>query len=380
MNSFIQIISPTFAILAVLFTSFKWEGSNRKNSELQNKNMEVLVGTYTGKGSDGIYSLDFNPESGTLSNSHLLTDAKNPSFLTYDHRRRFVFAVNEGNEGMVSSFQWNHEQHSLNLISQQSSEGSSPCHLELNPEENLLAVANYGSGNISIYKVDDEGKIEANPTIFQHSGSGPVKPNQDGPRAHCVKFDLNGKFLYAVDLGIDQIVTYSVNGSKVGEQVSSVSMDPGDGPRHLIFHPNLDLAFAVNELGSSVVSMKLDHETGKLERVDKASTLPDDFAGKNYCADIHMTSNGKFLYASNRGHHSIAIFKVSDEGGLERIGIEPIKGEWPRNFTLSPDEKYILVANQNSNNITVFQIDDQTGLMKYTGNEFTLSQPVALRF
>jgi len=351
-----------------------------KSRELQNMNMELLVGTYTGKGSKGIYLLDFDQNSGKLSNERLLIETSNPSFVTYDRDKKFVYAVNEGREGQVSSFQWNSDRSALQAVNQQSSEGSSPCYLELNPEEDLLAVANYSSGNLSIYKIGNGGEIQPMPTVIQHEGAGPVKPNQESPRAHCVRFDPNGHFLYAVDLGIDQIISYPVLNGEVGKAVSSIAMDPGDGPRHFIFHPSLNLAFVVNELGSSVVSMKIDHKTGKLARIDKASTLPNDFTGKNYCADIHITSNGKFLYASNRGHQSIAIFEVSEDGKLRRIGIESVHGEWPRNFTLSPDEKHLLVANQNSDNITVFNINQETGLLSYTGHEYKLSQPVALKF
>ncbi|MBK8505043.1 MAG: lactonase family protein [Saprospiraceae bacterium] len=291
---------------------------------------QLLVGTYTDKESKGIYLMDFNPSNGELSNSRLLVETPNPSFLTYDKKRQYVYAVNEGQSGQVSSFKWNDDRSGLVAVNQQSSEGSSPCHIELNDRENLLAVANYSSGNLSIYKMGAMGMIQPAPTVFQHQGSGPLLPSQEGARAHCVKFDPNGKFLYAVDLGIDQIITYPVlDDATVGSSVSTFSLDPGDGPRHMIFHPSKDLAFVVNELGSSVTSMKIDHTTGRLQRVEKASTIPSDFQGKTYCADVHITKNGKFLYASNRGHHSIAIFKVSDAGALERIGIELVRGEWP---------------------------------------------------
>ncbi|MCB0669736.1 MAG: lactonase family protein, partial [Saprospiraceae bacterium] len=207
-----------------------------------------------------------------------------------------------------------------------------------------------------------------------------VLPNQKGPRAHCVKFDPNGKFLYTVDLGIDQIITYPVSASGVGEATSRFALDPGDGPRHFIFDPTRDLAYVVNELGSSVVSMRIDHNTGELTRIDKKGTLPEGFEGDNYCADIHISSDGKFLYASNRGHNSLAIFSVGDQGELEKIGVESVQGEWPRNFTLSPDEKYVLVANQNTDNITVFNRNTETGALTFTGNQYQLSKPVALKF
>jgi 6-phosphogluconolactonase len=355
--------------------------SDQVTKKQSNEMQQLLVGTYTDKESKGIYLLDFNPSNGELSNERLLVETPNPSFLTYDKKHQYVYSVNEERDGQVSSFKWNDERSGLVNVNQQSSEGSSPCFIELSPKEDLLAVANYSSGSLSIFKVGNMGMIQPAPTVFQHQGSGPVLPNQENARAHCVRFDPNGKFLYAVDLGIDQIITYPVmDNTTIGPAISKFSLDPGDGPRHMIFHPSKDLAFVVNELGSSVVSMHIDHATGQLQRIAKISTLPDDFQGKNYCADIHITKNGKFLYASNRGHHSVAIFKVSDEGELELIGIEPVRGEWPRNFTLSPDEKHLLVANQNTDNITVFEINSDTGLLTFTGQAFNLSKPVALKF
>ena len=380
-NMLTNIIS-TLAIATFLMFPFTGEHENVNFITTKNdgSHMELLVGTYTGKGSEGIYQLDFDIRTGELSNEKLLVQTSNPSYLTQSKERNFVYSVNEGGGGSVSSFNWAEGGDKLMLVSQQSSEGSSPCHVEINPAENLLSVANYSSGNLTVFSLSGSGNIEANPTVFQHEGSGPVKPNQSGPRAHCSKFDPNGKFLYAVDLGIDQIISYPVTEEGVQEPSSQLHLDPGDGPRHFIFHPKLDLAFVVNELGSSVVSMKINHTTGELERIDKASTIPSDFDGKNYCADIHMSSDGRYLYASNRGHHSIAIFEVSGDGTLNRIGIESVRGEWPRNFTLSPDEKYILVANQNTDNITVFNRDANSGLITYTGHEFKLSRPVALLF
>ncbi|NND34384.1 MAG: lactonase family protein [Saprospiraceae bacterium] len=342
--------------------------------------MKLLVGTYTGEGSDGIYSLDFDPIAGSLSNPQLVAETTNPSFVCISKDRQYIYAVNETRSGMVSSFLWNHEDDNTTLISQQPSEGDHPCHIELSEQEGLLAVANYSSGNISIYSIDAPGTIASGPIIFQHQGSGPVVPNQKGARAHCVRFAPNGKFLYAVDLGIDQVVSYPIISGKVGESNAQVRLDPGDGPRHLIFHPNKDLAFVVNELSSTVVSLQADHQSGEFKRVDKASTLPEEFDGKNYCADIHITQDGKFLYASNRGHHSIAIFEVTGQGGLKRIAIEPVRGEWPRNFTLSPDDQFLLVANQNTNNVTVFEVNPATGQLTYTGREITISKPVSLRF
>lgn len=343
--------------------------------------IELLTGTYTDETSKGIYLLSFNPADGSLENKGLVAETVSPSYLDISNDRQFVFAVNEDDPGYVSSFKWNDDRTKLNLINQQPSKGAHPCFIELNKDENQLALANYSSGNIAVYTVAGGGNISESPEVRQHEGSGPVTPNQKSAHAHCSKFDTTGKFLYVADLGIDEIVSYPLDeNGKPGEKQTALALDKGDGPRHFIFHPNKNMAFIVNELSGSVVSAKIDPEKGLWERIDKKSTLPEDYTGTNACADIHITSNGKFLYASNRGHNSIAVFKVAEDGTLEKIANEHVQGEWPRNFTLSPDEKHLIVANKDTDNITVFGIDPETGLLTYTGNQVTVSKPVCLKF
>lgn len=341
--------------------------------------IDLLVGTYTGSGSNGIYQLQFNPATGQLSDSLLLVATTNPSYLAISSDRQLVFSVNETGEGSVSSFRWNHEASELSLLSSQSTEGAHPCYVDLDASEKQLAVANYSSGNLAVYALGGEGDIQPGPQIRQHEGSGPVDPNQKGPHAHCAIY--KGSFLYAVDLGIDKILAYPVTADgTLGAPHTALQLEPGDGPRHLIFHPTKPMAFAVNELSSSVVSLKADLENGVFEVIDKKSTLPEGYDEKNADADVHITADGRFLYASNRGHNSIAMFAVSEEGELNSLGHEPVQGSWPRNFALSPDDSYLLVANQESNNIVVFKRDAVTGLLSATGNAFTLSKPVCLMF
>lgn len=345
------------------------------------KTIELLVGTYTDKESKGLYKLLFNPADGSLSEKMLVAETISPSYFDISKDRQFIYTVNESKPGNVSSYKWNEERTQLTLVSTQSSEGDHPCYAELNGDENLLAVGNYSSGNLVVYKVDENGVISPDPQNKQHEGSGPVKPNQDSAHAHCSKFDANGKFVYVADLGIDEIVAYPVGENGVlGEKQTALAFDKGDGPRHLIFHPTKDIAFIINELSGSIVSAKVNHETGIFERIDKQSTLPADFTGENSCADIHITSNGKFLYGSNRGHNSIAMFSVTEEGKLTLLGNEPVQGGWPRNFVISPDEKHLLVANKDTNNITVFNINSETGLLTYTGNQAEVSRPICLKF
>lgn len=363
--------------------------NNSKTIENSSKDMEItneqliplLVGTYTGATSKGIYRFQFNSVTGELTNDELVAVTENPSYLSISGDGNTVFAVNETDSGSVSSFRWNENKTQLDLVDQQGSMGMHPCYVAINPKENLVAAANYSSGNIVLYKVNEQANFVSPPQFRQHKGSGPVKPNQDAPRAHFSIFSTHGDYLYVVDLGIDQVLMYPVNADgELGDGVVALQLDKGDGPRHLVFHPKKDLVFVVNELSSTVLAAQIDQKTGLMKRVDKQSTLPADYTDKSFCADIHISKDGQFLYASNRGHNSIAIFKVLEGGHLKMQGTENVQGEWPRNFTLSPNGKHLLVANQNSNNITVFDVDMETGLLHFTGQNVALERPVCLKF
>ncbi len=341
--------------------------------------IDLLVGTYTNETSEGIYQLQFNPETGELSDSVLLVKAAQPSYLAIAKDRKSVFAVNETNEGGVSTFNWDHDANKLSLVSFSSSEGAHPCYIGISQSGRELAVANYSSGNIALFQLGEGLALKVSPQVRQHEGSGPVKPNQNGPHAHCSVFKNN--YLYVVDLGIDQIRAYPMQANgDLGEGSLALALQPGDGPRHLIFHPNNKMAFVVNELSSTVVSLNVDHEKGLFKVIDRSSTLPEGFDDTNFDADVHLSSDGKFLYVSNRGHDSIAIFSVAPDGQLSALGHQSVEGKWPRNFTLSPEEKYLLVANQETNNIVVLKRDSVSGLLSSSGHIFSMSKPVCLKF
>ncbi len=357
------------------------EKNREKQLQKGSTKLELLVGTYTGEGSDGIYLMEFDMESGTLGKKTLLVETINPSYFMISKDRSKVYAVNETKDGGVSSFRWNESHEKLILIDQQKSQGDYPCHTELNEDETLFTIANYGTGNVLAYQIDEAGSIAQNPIVKQHTGKGTIPGRQDGPHAHFTKFSKNGKYLYAIDLGIDQVIKYPVSGTEIGDGSTAFHLDPADGPRHLIFHPNKDLVFVVNEQSSSVTSAKVDPESGNFSKINKVSTLPDDFKEINSCADIHISNDGKYVYASNRGHNSIAIF-TNTLGQLSRKHIELVRGIWPRNFTLTPDSdnSYLLAANQKSDNITIFKRDVETGLLTFTENQIEISRPVCLKF
>lgn len=343
--------------------------------------VELLVGTYTDEESKGIYKYHFNVATGKLSDKLLLAEQTSPTFLCISRDRSTVYSVNRPDPATTTVYKWNENRTALIEKSTHLSEGEGPCYVTLNEKENLLGIANYASGNIAVYPLDSSGSISGEAQTRQHSGSGLFLPNQKSPHAHCTIFDASGRFLYVTDLGIDKILLYPIDtDGKLQEQQLALGMDSGDGPRLLISHPEKNQVFIINELSSSVVSATVNPETGIFTRIDKQSTLPAGFEGKNACADIRLSNDGRFLYASNRGHNSIAIFSVTEEGKLSLVHNEPVQGDWPRNFTLSPNGKFLLVANRRSNNIVVFDVDTESGLLTYSGNQTPISQPVCLVF
>ncbi len=359
----------------------KAEKPSSETTAIPGEPQEFLVGTWTNDGSKGIYKMRFNPVTTTIENKGLVAEQNSPSYLYISKDKQRVYSVNETEQGSISSYKWNDDKSQLVELNQKTSRGMHPCYIDVDEKNKNLAVANYSSGDIALYKLDDDGVLTGEPHYIKNEGSGPFKPNQDGPHAHCAKFSSDGKFLYVVDLGIDEVASYPIDFyGNIGEKKMALNLDKGDGSRHLIFHPTKNLAFISNELSSSVVAVKVDPETGLFEKVDRKSTLPKDFKGENSVADLHCSSDGKFLYVSNRGHNSIAIFSVSENGDLNLLETESTQGDWPRNFQLTPDGNFMLVANQQSNDIAIFRVDKVTGMLSFTGNKVEIQTPVFIGF
>ena len=373
-------------IMGLLFLTFlncKQKETAQKISALAQEHtpqtIEMLVGTYTNGSSEGIYKYDFDTENGQILNKSLVAKVASPSYLDISTDKNVVYAIHERNPGMVTSFLWNENRTQLDSISSGSTGGAGPCFVEVNDAQNLIATANYGSGNIAVHSLKD-GVIEKGEQLRQHEGNS-ILPNQKSPHAHSSKFGKKGNFLYVADLGIDKIISYSIDSEgTLGEIETALEMDKGDGPRHFVFHPSKDIVFIINEMSNTITSAKVNTATGKFDVIDKQSTLPEGYTETSHCADIHISSDGKFLYGSNRGHNSIATFSVSSDGELKLINTISVEGDWPRNFVISPDEKHLLVANQKSDNITVFDRDPKSGKLSYTGNQVSLSKPVCLKF
>lgn len=368
--------------------------SSGLGQQLGNKKMRemlVYIGTYTSGASksEGIYIYKLNLVSGELLPYKTVKNVIEPSFLTIDMKRKYLFAVNETQEyegkksGAVSSFAINQRTGDLEFLNKQPSLGGSPCHVTVSNNGRFVLVANYVGGNVSVYPVGRDGKLGASIDLEQHSGFGPKKDRQETAHAHSIMLDKNNRFALANDLGIDRVMIYDYDGRK--GQLKTNAVQPfyqtkaGSGPRHLKFHPTGKFAFIINELDMTISSLAYDAKLGTLKELQTVPTLPATFFGQNSCADIHISPDGKFLYGSNRGHDSIVSYRVSENGTLQFIEHTPTGGKTPRNFTIDPTGKFLLAANQNSNSIVVFGIDEGSGKLRHTGNTAEVPTPVCLK-
>ena len=342
----------------------------------------VYIGTYTRGDSEGIYQLELNAETGELTSHGLAAATENPSFLALHPELPAVYAVGQTDAGgTVSAFAVEPASGALSPINAQSSEGPGPCHVAVSPDGALVAVANYSGGNIALLPVREDGGLEAATSVMQHEGSS-VHPRQQAPHAHAVIFDAPGRHLFAADLGIDKMMSYEVEGNAlVPNEPPHAELAPGAGPRHFVFHPSGRFAYAVNELDNTVTAFAYDADNGALEAIHTIGTLPDDFDESNTTAEIRVHPTGRFLYASNRGHDSIAAFAIDeDTGRLEALGQTSTQGETPRNFNLDPTGTWLLAANQATDSVVVFAIDPEQGTLTPTGQVLEVPMPVCVLF
>ncbi len=337
------------------------------------------VGTYTKKDSKGIYKYQISKE-GKLKQIGLVAETINPTFLTKTKDNKTLFAVGETNEngtGFIKSFDIKKE--SLELISKEESGGAGPCFVAMN-EENYIVTANYGGGSVGLLKADSSGKLSTLLNVQQHVGKG-ITERQKGPHAHSAWFHPTKKEIISVDLGTNQLWFSTINKVKdelVFTNQKTLKMADGAGPRHLTFHPNNKWIYVLNELNNTVSLVKEKEDNYYIDF--SITTLPSDFKEFSKAADIHISKDGKFLYASNRGHESIVIYEVNSQNGtLKTVDYQSVLGEHPRNFSMSPDDKYLLVANQDTDNIVSFKRDVDTGKLTFV-SQVSAPTPVCILF
>jgi 6-phosphogluconolactonase len=351
--------------------------------------LTVYLGTYTGGGSEGIYRSELDLASGKLSEPALAAKIDNPSFLAIHPSKRYLYAVGEvGNfggkkAGAVSAFAIEASSGNLTLLNQQSSEGSGPCHISIDRTGKAALVANYGGGSVASLPIGEDGKLGAAASAIQHEGSSVNKSRQAGPHAHSINLDAGNRFAFACDLGLDKVLVYKFDPATakiVPNDPPHAATPPGGGPRHFAFHPGGKYAYVNNEITSSVTAFSYDAEKGVLKEIHTLSTLPAEAKG-NSTAEIQCSPDGKWVFVSNRGHDSIAIFGVDPATGrLTAAGHASTQGKTPRNFGVDPTGTYVVAANQGSGNVVAFRIDPKTGQLAPTGSSIQVPRAVCVRF
>lgn len=352
----------------------------------------VYVGTYTrGSDSQGIYQLLMDSQTGKLTHLATTKNVDNPSFLAIHPDQKTLFAVNEIGDfqgrkaGAVSAFAIDAKTGALKFLNQQSSRGAAPCHLVVDATGKYVLVANYTGGNICSLPILKSGKLKESASFVQHTGSSVNPARQKAPHAHSINLDKQNQHAIVADLGIDQLLVYQFNsedGSLKPNTIPGMKLPPGAGPRHFTFHPTGKWGYVINELNRTITAMDYDAKHGSFQVIQTISTVPEGTSAKgNSTAEVQVHPSGKFLYGSNRGPNTLAMYRIDPlTGKLTSLGFQSTGGAIPRNFKIDPTGKFLLAANQETNNIVVFKINQQTGLLEETGHEIQVPKPVCIKF
>ncbi len=352
--------------------------------------MLVYIGTYATRKDDGIHIYQLDMNSGELTRIGGVKGIKNASFQAIHPNGEFLYSVSESQDfegkrsGSVSAFAIDEKTGMLTFLNEEPSLGIGPCHVITDHAGTNVMVANYGSGSLAVLPIKKDGSLDTPHHRMQHTGSS-VHPRQKSPHAHCVNIDANDHFVVSADLGLDKVLIYRYDrkGSSMTPNpiMPAVQVKAGSGPRHFAFHPNGKFGYVINELSSTVTAFAYDADRGTLTTIQDVSTLPDGFSGENTTAEVFISPDGRFLYGSNRGHHSIVVFSIDpDSGKLSCVAHHSTQGEQPRNFGIDPTGSFLLAANQRTGNVVVFRINRQSGKLTPTGHGIQLKQPVCVTF
>ncbi|MFN7998914.1 MAG: lactonase family protein [Bryobacteraceae bacterium] len=350
----------------------------------------VYFGTYTGKGSKGIYSCRFHPSTGKLTPVQLAGETSSPSFLAIDPSSRYLFAANESDsdpalkDGAVTGFSIDRKTGKLTSLNAVTSRGAGPCHLTVSKNGRNVLVANYVGGSVAVMPVKADGMLGESSDFKQHLGSSVDKSRQSEPHAHSVVLTPDNRFAVVADLGLDKLLVYRFDpekGTLTPNDPPAGHVKPGSGPRHFAFHPNGRFGYVINEMGNTVTAFDWDGERGTFNEIQNITTLPKDFHGENSTAEIEVHPSGRFLYGSNRGHDSIVVYAIDPaKGTLTFVEDVLTEGKEPRNFALDPTGKYLFAANQNSDTVAVFRVNPKNGRLTFTGQKFEVPSPVCVTF
>src|SRR5690554_3167089 len=356
----------------------------------QNMKKEILyLGTYSQGGSEGVYVMEIDRVAKTSKVLQTVHDKQNPTFLVVHPSQQFLYvAYREGvderdKNGTISAYRIDESSGKLTPLNSFSSMGESPCHLSVDPTGRMLFVSNYRGGNLAAFRINSDGSLAMNPEVIQHEGRSTHPQRQDAPYMHSIIPSLDGSYVYASDLGIDKIMIYKVdaeNGRLTAAEQPFASSKAGAGPRHFVIHPSLPYAYSVEELSNTVAIYRVDPRSGSLTAEGRVNMLSDQVKSEqNTAADIHISKEGKFLYASNRGQDNLAIYQIDPENGqLSLLGHQPTGGKHPRNFKIDNQGELVFVANMESDNIVVFSHQPSNGGLEPTGWEISVPRPVCV--
>ena len=347
----------------------------------------VCFGSYSTPDKESVHLFQLNLQDGSLKKLNAVDGLSNPSFLKIHPNGKYLYTVNEVStfdgkkSGGVTAFALDVNGGKLNKINQQPSGDTGPCHLTVDATGKYVLVAHYGGGSTSVLPIKKDGSVGAVVSQIKHKGSS-VHSRQKAPHAHAVHVGPNNKFAFAPDLGIDKVLVFSFDentGAIAETKFDGAKLEPGSGPRHFGFHPDGKFAYVINEIKQTVTAFRYNAKRGRLRTLQTLSTVPHPVDG-NSTAEVLVHPTGQFLYGSNRGHNSIAMFRINKKNGkLTALGHESTRGSTPRNFGIDPTGQFLLAANQQSDNVAVFRINQDTGKLKFTGNEIKLSKPVCVR-
>jgi 6-phosphogluconolactonase len=339
------------------------------------------VGTYTKGDSEGIYTFTLDTEKKRLENVSVAAKLDNPTYVNISMDNRNLYAVvKEGSQGGVAAFNIEAETGALKEINRQLMDGASPCHVSVDSKKQTVTSANYHNGTITVYPVNPDGSLLTAASVVEHTGSGPNHARQEKPHVHFAGFTPDEKYIVTVDLGNDTLTTYTAEEGKLAG-TAVLNVRPGSGPRHLAFHPNHKYAYIMTELSNEVIALQYDETSGSFKELQYISAIPEDFTENSQGSAIHVSADGRFVYAGNRGHDSIAVFSADpDSGKLTLVEYTSTEGEWPRDFVLDPSEKFLIASNQNSGNLVLFERDPETGRLSVLQKDVHVPDPVCVKF
>lgn len=382
-------------IFSICLMLYGCAGENENNEALHMNSIDgnnefIYVGTFAGDDSEGLYVFAFNRQNGTMSHLQTVSNRQGPNFQAIHPNKQYLYSVSgdrfseDEPYGTLSAYRIDQETGMLELMYEQSVQGRGVAHVSVDPLGEFVYVSNYSEGNVVVFKIRDDGFVTEAVDSARHEGSSINERRQRAAHVHSVIPSADGRFIYVSDLGIDQIRIYEIN-RETGElspaQTPYFANEPGAGPRHFVIHSNGRYAYSVEELTVTVAALRVDPETGALEQIERYSMLPEGVEPDDSmtAADIHISPDGRFLYASNRGggQDIIAIYEIDTESGeLSVVGHESTRGGHPRNFMVDEQGEYLLVANRDGNHVVIFRRDQETGLLEFSGNE--TSVPLAV--